>query len=265
VVNYIRGDRIREKITGAVGEIRKVLGAGNYEVWLETTHQSKILWNNDMEDVALIQTRGSHWLSSDHADAQGYLMEDMSAATGIRNGKKSAYWKGGKAKPLCSHWRDPFELENGLYVYGSARKAHGDKNKKPVPTAGVYLDQSWMADFGPVWTTRAMPEHLQKEVPDILAIQWPDMGAIKVWDLSMGVVWALDRVNRGEIVDIACIGSHGRTGTFMAAMLIYMGRTPDEAIAEVRERHCKSAIESVAQEKLIERLYKTRNRKQETK
>ena len=251
-MNYLAGDTVRMIDSGVVGEIRKHIGAGRYEVWMETAKTTKIIWDNEIELVSLSMLPG------EHADAQSRLMMDVGAEAGVYdNGSKpkKTRWVPSKSRHL--HWRDPFELESGLFVYGSGRMTKGNPKAKPVPTAGVYLDQSWMQDFGTLWTTSKMPEHI-KPKHDILILRWPDRGVIPVWDLSVGVVWAIEKARAGEIVDVACLGSHGRTGTFMAAMLIYMGRTPGEAIAQVRKGHCERAIETDGQEKLVERLYTAR-------
>ena len=253
-MKYIRGDRVREVLTGAIGEIRKAFKAGNCEVWLETTRQTKILWDNEIEPISKI------WIQDEYADVQSHLMSEMSTAAGLNdNGFKQT-----KFRP-CSHWRDPFELDNGLYVYASGKLSKGKVDEAPVPTAGVYLDQSWMANFGTLWTTSAMPSHIQDKMADILAIRWPDRGVIPVWDLSVGVVWALERVRNGDIVEVACLGSHGRTGTFLAALLVYLGRSADEAIKQVKGDHCSRAIETKGQENLIVKLHKSVNEKKEIK
>lgn len=52
---------------------------------------------------------------------------------------------------------------------------------------------------------------------------------------------------------VYCIGSHGRTGTFMAALIAILepGVDPVEA---VRSRHCKKAVETDLQEKSVRKL-----------
>ena len=52
-------------------------------------------------------------------------------------------------------------------------------------------------------------------------------------------------------IEIGCVGAHGRTGTFMALVLVESGYTADEAIKIVRKDYCKHAIETVKQEEMI--------------
>lgn len=49
------------------------------------------------------------------------------------------------------------------------------------------------------------------------------------------------------ITVFACVGGHGRTGTALAAMLIAAGMAPEDAIAYVRQKHCRSATETPGQ------------------
>ena len=60
------------------------------------------------------------------------------------------------------------------------------------------------------------------------------------------VHWTADRLTDGLKVHCGCIGGHGRTGTFFAALVRVMLDEPD-AIAYVRQHYCKKAVESAAQ------------------
>lgn len=72
--------------------------------------------------------------------------------------------------------------------------------------------------------------------------------------------WAL-RLEEAVIPELAsgqrllafCAGSHGRTGTFLASLIALLEspeETPDP-IAAVRARHCKEAVETLAQAEAI--------------
>ena len=100
--------------------------------------------------------------------------------------------------------------------------------------------------------------------PITLFVDWPDMRAIPVKDLVHACKWALDLVRAGHKLEVGCLGAHGRTGTFTAAMLICLGEAPKDAIVHVRASHCDRAIESVAQEKLLESLPKAVKKSQLT-
>ena len=89
------------------------------------------------------------------------------------------------------------------------------------------------------------------------------MGVISVYDFSVSIVWCITRMMEGEKLEIGCYGSHGRTGTLLAGILVYLGATAKDAIKEVRTRHCNRAIETKGQEDLIAR-YEESLREQET-
>lgn len=93
------------------------------------------------------------------------------------------------------------------------------------------------------------------EVPrvPIIRLNWPDYGTPR---LSREWWLAFVKFLEGQEGDIGvgCTGGHGRTGTFLS---ILIGLTEPEVknpVAEVRERHCKKAVESNAQIRYIQRM-----------
>jgi protein-tyrosine phosphatase len=52
------------------------------------------------------------------------------------------------------------------------------------------------------------------------------------FDAVLGDV--LDRLRAGRSVVVACVAGHGRTGTFVACLLVAAGLEPDDAIARTR-------------------------------
>ena len=90
-------------------------------------------------------------------------------------------------------------------------------------------------------------------LPPIVKLDWPDMGippaGLAFWRALINIL-----PPQGKVV-VACMGSHGRTGTTLAALLIVsQGMIAREAIDYVRRQHCKKAIESLAQEKYLQSL-----------
>jgi len=63
------------------------------------------------------------------------------------------------------------------------------------------------------------------------------------------VTWVKSQLDEGKKVHCGCIGGHGRTGTFLAALVSEYGE-PD-AITYVREHYCKKAVESDSQVKFL--------------
>ena len=153
----------------------------------------------------------------------------------------------------CSHKLDPFKVDKDITLYCSgSRHSKNTTNSDIEQTAGVYLDIGWANRFDEVLTNTSIPDKWvdKEEIPHVICA-WPDMGKISVHTLSVLALWARDMARKGHIVEVACIGSHGRTGTLLASTLIYSGYSPKKAIKEVRKRHCEHAIESKAQEDLI--------------
>lgn len=92
----------------------------------------------------------------------------------------------------------------------------------------------------------------EKELPsDILRLNWTDMGVppvkLNFWDK----MWDL----LPEKTVVCCIGGHGRTGTFLTAMMIAQGYDYWDALEHVRKEHCSKAVESVNQEKYLHGIY----------
>ena len=68
------------------------------------------------------------------------------------------------------------------------------------------------------------------------------------------VDWTAHRLLDGAKVHCGCVGGHGRTGTFLAALFRVMAGETD-ATAHVRQHYCKRAVESAAQVAFLERQF----------
>ena len=64
------------------------------------------------------------------------------------------------------------------------------------------------------------------------------------------VDWTLEQIKKGAKVHAGCIGGHGRTGMFFAALVARLTGRKD-AIEYVRQNYCKKAVESEAQIKFL--------------
>lgn len=53
------------------------------------------------------------------------------------------------------------------------------------------------------------------------------------------------------IVEIGCLGGHGRTGTGLACLAVLVGAPRDPAVSWVRENYCSLAVETSVQEDLV--------------
>lgn len=162
--------------------------------------------------------------------------------------------------PRCRHWRQPFELEGGLTVYASAHLDAPDVSRRsgPVgfkgkPDVGFYLDPRW-ADSTILASSGARLPFVRhgKRRSTVILFPWPDWGLpndVAAFRRALG--WLLRRVAQGDIVEVGCMGGHGRTGTTLAGLLVLQGVNPKNAIARVWREYCEEAVESKAQIDLV--------------
>jgi len=105
----------------------------------------------------------------------------------------------------------------------------------PERAFGLYLDEHW----APTW-------------PAAL-VAWPDFGLPEEPEVAARqIVDAFDRAERGELVEVGCLGGSGRTGTVLACMAILAGVAPGEAVEWVREAYRPQAVETAEQEAWVE-------------
>ena len=150
----------------------------------------------------------------------------------------------------CAHNRTPFSFnQHTLYLSGSMDR--GTAAQGPEPTVAVYFDGAWLK--GRVLSNNGMKK--SQGEPHIVYISWPDYGAVPVSQLMGVAQWALDQLDAGHTLEVGCAGGHGRTGTFVAGMMVLTGFPVKEALKEVRANYCHKAVESKAQEELLEELY----------
>lgn len=60
------------------------------------------------------------------------------------------------------------------------------------------------------------------------------------------IEWSAEQIRAGKIIHAGCIGGHGRTGTYLAALVAHMLEIED-AITYVRQNYCQKAVESTSQ------------------
>ncbi len=75
-------------------------------------------------------------------------------------------------------------------------------------------------------------------------VDWTDMSGLPQPRFEALLNMAIQSLEAGKSVEVGCIGAHGRTGTFLAGLLVKLEGLPgDEARAEIRRRYCESAVE----------------------
>jgi len=105
-------------------------------------------------------------------------------------------------------------------------------------------------DHGMKMTTASMPwkrgtkghvEEVYYHVSDMHAPKQPK-------EFKALVEWTLKQMQDGKKIHAGCIGGHGRTGTFFAALAAMQNEVVvEDAIEFVREHYCKKAVECAEQ------------------
>lgn len=144
-------------------------------------------------------------------------------------GKKSTSSSG----KWCYESHPPLKLPGtNLVIYG------GSCSNPVVKDADVYIGFDLTMKF----TERHWPWNKGAEV--LFHIQ--DMGVpSKPEEFKKLVAWTKKKLEAGLKVHCGCIGGHGRTGTFLAALVSEYGE--QDAISYVREHYCYRAVESSEQ------------------
>lgn len=174
------------------------------------------------------------------AIAGKYTLPGMMTTTvgSLSSENKSYLWQSS-----CTHNMSPFVLPSGSTVYASAWR--DVPSKRIAPDVGVYFDTSWFPADGFAY-----------------AVGWQDYGlpTISDADVARTARAVLNHLEYGEVVEVGCLGAHGRTGTFLALLVIMdsMGTGHQygakRAIEYVRDNHCFSAIETKGQESWLRRM-----------
>ena len=152
----------------------------------------------------------------------------------------------------CHHHMTPFTFEGLDDTYTVHLTGSSSLKTTPsiteLPTVGIYLDDGWLQ--GRLATNTGAEVDMFS--PAALYIGWPDFGVIELNMLSEAIEWTLPYLhNKSNIMEIACMGGHGRTGTFVAALMIREGWAVTDAMAYLRGGYCTKAVESKAQEDLL--------------
>lgn len=159
----------------------------------------------------------------------------------LPNSKGTGGGRGWKPSPRCADTHPALKLPNSeLVIYG------GSCSHPKIGDADVYIGFDHSMHF----TRRAWPWNPGEEflfpITDMQAPANPEQFA-KLVD------WTIEQLQAGKKVHCGCIGGHGRTGTFLAAIVAKLGE-PD-AISYVRANYCQKAVESGAQVEFLHKHY----------
>jgi hypothetical protein len=127
--------------------------------------------------------------------------------------------------------RTPVVFADGTVVTGVSFAADDPYARDVPPSFGLYLDGRW----SPPWA------HAH--------IDWPDFGVPTDVDATRrALLELLERARRGELVEVGCLGGHGRTGTALACIAVLTGTPANDAVTWIRAAYCSNAVETDEQE-----------------
>ncbi|MFI1988295.1 protein-tyrosine phosphatase family protein [Actinoplanes sp. NPDC020271] len=131
----------------------------------------------------------------------------------------------------------------GVLRLPSGRLVRGRGLRAPMPTGhpphlGVYVLGSPPPEFG--WESRW--------------VRWPDFWLPADPSYAKSVLAEALRRAEGERVEIACFGGVGRTGTALACLAVLDGVPAAQAVAWVRERYNRHAVETPWQRRFVARF-----------
>ena len=116
------------------------------------------------------------------------------------------------------------------------------------PDFALYLDGRWHDDPQVTWPTRF--------------IAWEDFGTpADEAEIFTAIIDLHQRARAGQLVEIACFGGVGRTGTVLSCLAVLAGAEPSGAVGWVRSHYHPSAVETTEQEELVVRFAETLGRR----
>lgn len=164
--------------------------------------------------------------------------------TNINTSNYPTYGKGnggsggsGNYGPRCYETHPPLTLPGTtIQIFG------GSCSHPVVKDADVYIG----FDMSMPRTERSYPWKKGQEflfkITDFQAPENPE-------EFKKLVFWAKTQLEAGKKIHCGCIGGHGRTGTFLAALVSQFGEL--DAINYVRKNYCQKVVESNAQVKFL--------------
>lgn len=130
-------------------------------------------------------------------------------------------------------------LPDGTVVLAQGRE--GPSERPRLPDFALYLDERWRDDPQVTWNCEI--------------VDWPDFELPADETATFAAIVDLHRrVQEGELVEIACRGGLGRTGTVLACLAVLADDAPSDPVRWVRENYRRGAIEGAKQERLVARF-----------
>jgi len=139
----------------------------------------------------------------------------------------------------------PWEPETSVVTLPDGARLRGRGLRRgavpePPPEWGLYL-------LGKMPPATAWPSRW---------IRWPDFRLPSDQEDARGAFEEAHRLAlSGTLVEVACFGGRGRTGTALACIAQLGGVPADEAVAWVREHYDRRAVETPWQKRFVSRVW----------
>lgn len=149
-----------------------------------------------------------------------------------------------KSKPRCHTTHKPLKLGMGEIVGGACGS--------PREGYDIYIgfDYGMKMQHQPFpWDQKDDPiVEFQYRITDMCAPKSPS-------EFKKMIEWCAEQLHDGKNIHVGCIGGHGRTGLFLAALVSLHEDVTDDPIGYVRKHHCKKAVESKSQMKFLKKHF----------
>jgi hypothetical protein len=157
--------------------------------------------------------------------------EGVTLSTGYVGSRGKGWKRSPQVYTPCYKSHPALELVDGLEIFGGSCLS-------PVMDADIFIG----FDSGMRHTLYGMPWSDGHEVEFYVADHSvPRKDEIR--EYKKLVAWTIDELRAGKLIHAGCIGGHGRTGMFFAAIVKEMGISND-AITYVRKHYCGNSVES---------------------
>jgi protein tyrosine phosphatase len=135
-------------------------------------------------------------------------------------------------------------LPGGTMVLAQGRLGLVPSERPRPPDFALYLDARWRDDPAVVWP--------------FSIIGWEDFGLPTDEAATFAAIVDLyNRAQAGELVEVACYGGIGRTGTVLGCLAVLAGLPAPDAVRWVRNNYHAQAVETPEQEQLVARFAQT--------
>ena len=148
----------------------------------------------------------------------------------------------GKMK-RCYETHPPLKIGNRV-IYG------GNCGSPIIHDADIYIG----FERGMKITPASFPWNRQDGREEILFYIADQHAPSDAVEFNKLVRWTLENLSHNKKIHAGCIGGHGRTGMFFAA-LVSMALNERDAITYVRENYCKKAVETEEQINFLHHHY----------